>query len=326
MRPIWFCLVMLSVLATGCGDSASSHVTDSGDDATRIAVIPKGTTHIFWKSVEAGARKAAGEATDVDMIWKGPLDEGDRAQQRQLVQQFTADKVDAIVLAPTDFKALAGPVKDATAAGIKVVIIDSGLDAVAGEDFVSFVATNNRQGGKLGGEKLVELLGSDGGKVVVLRYMVGSESTQQREAGFIEAVRAAPGIEIISDNQHAGSTKGEALKVAQNMKDQLEQADAVFTPNESSTAGMLEALRKLGLAGRITFVGFDTSPPLIEALRNGEIHALVAQNPTNMGYQGVKAALAALKGETVDPQIDTGVAVITKDNLDTPDIQALLGL
>ncbi len=312
-------------LSFGCGTSSDGQPRASApsSDARRtVAVIPKGTTHVFWKSVEAGALQAAREL-DVDVIWKGPLKENDRAQQIQVVQQFIADHVDGIVLAPLDSKALLGPVRSAVHQGIPVVVCDSALEGQPGRDFVSFVATNNKTGGILAGKELAKLLG-DRGRVVLLRYMVGSASTQNREMGFEEALSSCPSVEIISDNRYAGATAGEAQTTALNMVDQLRDADGVFCPNESSTNGMLQALRKENLAGQIKFVGFDASPPLVEALRAGEIDALVVQNPRRMGYLGVKTLIRHLDGEPVELTIDTGVKLVTRDNLDDPEVQRMI--
>jgi ribose transport system substrate-binding protein len=287
-----------------------------------IAVIPKGTTHVFWKSVEAGARKA-GEEFNVEILWKGPLKENDRAQQIQVMQQFIAQKVSAIALAPLDSKALVGPVKDALKQKIPVVIYDSGLDGQPGSDFVSYIATNNKLGGQLGGEHLAKLLGGTG-KVVLLRYQVGSASTEEREAGFVEAIKKNPGITIISDNRYAGATSGEAKTQALNMMDQIRQADGVFCPNESSTMGMLLALRQEGLAGKIKLVGFDSSEPLVSALANGDIHGLVVQNPRKMGYTAVATLVKHLKGEPIETTVDTGVVLVTRENMDKPDVKPLI--
>ncbi len=269
------------------------------DKKLRIAVIPKTTAHIFWNSVKAGSEKAAAEA-NAEIVWKAPTKESDRAAQIQLLQQMVADNVQAVVIAPLDSKALVTPVQEATKAGVPVVIIDSALDATIGTDYASYVATNNRLGGELGGKALVEALGGKG-KIVMMRYMVGSAATMEREDGFLSVAKAASDIEIISDSQYSGTTSSEAQTKALNMIDTLKQADGIFTPNESSTDGMLQALRKEGLIGKVKFVGFDSSPPLIEALRNGEIDALVAQNPTKMGYLGTKNAIAAIKGESLNP-------------------------
>src|SRR5438876_7021014 len=155
----------------------------SNTGAMTIAVIPKGTTHVFWQSIHAGAEKAAQEL-GVTIVWRGPLREDDRASQVSEVEGFVTRGVSGIVLAPLDDSALAPPVADAKRAGIPVVVIDSGLK---GDDYVSFVATDNRKGGRLAGEHLAGLLG-DGAKVILLRYAEGSESTVQREEGFLETI------------------------------------------------------------------------------------------------------------------------------------------
>jgi ribose transport system substrate-binding protein len=328
-------LVVSSLVFVGCGPSDSgsgsggtgtaSTTSGNGEGAggdLKIAVIPKGTTHAFWKSVEAGA-EAAGKESGAEILWKGPLKEDDRAGQIGIVQQFTADKVSAIVLAPLDDQALTSPVAAATAKGIPVVIIDSALKGEAGKDFVGLVATDNHKGGELAGERLGKLLNGKG-KVVLLRYAEGSASTMAREAGFMDAIKKFPGIQVISDNQYAGATQSEAQTKAMQMVDTLKQADGVFTPNESSTAGMRNALKQIGVSGKIKFVGFDASSELIDALKAGEVDALVAQNPTKMGYEGVKAAIDKIKGKTIPAVTDTGAVVIDKANLETPEIEKLL--
>ncbi len=303
--------------------ACAAGITDSGGGAPpeKIAVIPKGTTHVFWKAVERGAR-AAGKDLGVEVVWKGPLQENDRAGQIQLVQQFIADNVAGIVLAPLDDQALAPAVKQAKDKNIPVVIFDSALKGAPGKDFVSFVATNSTDAGKLGGMHLAKLMGGKG-SAVVLRYLVGSASTTQREGGAIEALKSA-GVSIISDNRFAGATSGEAKTAALNMMDQVKAAQGVFCPNESSTLGMLLALRQSGLAGKVKFVGFDSSPPLVEALRKGEIDALVMQNPEKMGNLAVTLLARHLKGEKVEPIVDTGAVVVTRDNLDQPEIEKLI--
>lgn len=299
--------------ASGAGGGAAGYT---------IAMIPKGTQHVFWSSVEAGAREAEKE-TGAKVIWKGPLKEDDRAEQINLMQQFISQGVDGIALAPLDSRALASAVRSAGDREVPVVIFDSALDGEAGKDFISLVATDNRQGGRLAGQEMVRLLNGKG-KVVLLRYAVGSASTDEREAGFLEVVRAAPGIQIISDNRYAGATASEAQTQAMNMLDTLRQADGLFTPNESSTYGTLLALRQSNLAGKLKFVGFDASPPLIDALRKGEVNALVVQNPRKMGYETVKAMVAHLKGEQVPQSIDTGAALVTPQNVSDPSIQQII--
>ncbi len=317
--PIGLFLAFILVgLCSGCGGDGES----SGPERLKVAVIPKGTTHVFWKSVERGAKKA-GKDLDVEILWKGPLKENDRAQQIQVVQQFVSQKVSGIVLAPLDFKALVNPVKAASAAGIPVVIYDSSLEGVAGTDFVSFVATDNKAAGSIGGNRAKELLPT-GGKIVVLRYAVGSASTTNREEGFLAAVKSAGNLDVISDNQYAGATAGEAKTMALNMIEQVRKSDLVFCPNESSTMGMLLALRQEGLAGKVKFIGFDSSPPLVKALADGHIDALVVQDPEGMGEKAVRAVVSHLKGESPDPVVDTGATLVTRENMNDPDVKRLI--
>jgi ribose transport system substrate-binding protein len=325
LAPALLIAVLLAGLVTGlCGCSGEHGAAPAagGGHKLSLAVIPKGTTHVFWKSVEAGAQQAAGEL-GVDVIWKGPLNEGDRAAQIQLVQQFVAQKVDGIALAPLDHTALVAPVREALAAKLPVVIFDSALDGSAGHDFASFIATNNQQGGRLAGECLAKLL--DGaGNVVLLRYVVGSASTAERETGFLAVVAEHAAMKVLVDNRYAGATAGEAKTEALNMMDQIRGARGVFCSNESATNGMLLALRQVGLAGKIRFVGFDASPPLVEALASGEIDALVVQNPRRMGYLAVTTLVAAIKGDKVEPSIDTGAVLVTRENMAQPEIAKLL--
>lgn len=289
----------------------------------KIAVIPKGTTHSFWKSVESGAR-AAGKEFNVEILWKGPLKEDDRAQQIGVVQQFVSSGVDAIVLAPLDDTALRTPVRSAADRKIPVVIFDSALKGEVGKDFLSYVATNNHRGGEIGGEELVSLLGGKG-KVVLLRYAEGSASTAEREAGFLSVLKKHPDITLIVDNRYAGPTISSAQDASMNLIDKVREADGIFCPNESSTQGMLLAMRQTGLAGKKKFVGFDTSPFLLTALNRGDIQGLVAQNPVRMGYLGVATAVKHLRGEKVEPTVDTGCVLVTKANRNTPEVEAVVG-
>jgi len=210
-------------------------------------------------------------------------------------------------------------------AGIPVVIMDSGLKS---EDYVSFVATDNYKGGMMAGEHLASLLNGEG-KVVMLRYQEGSASTMEREKGFLDAIAKFQGIRVVSANQYGGATTESAYKASENLLNPLKQGgkltiDGIFCPNESTTFGMLRALQDGGLAGAVKFVGFDSSEKLVEALRNGSIHGLILQNPMKMGYLGVKTLVAHLRGEKVEKRIDTGVTLVTRENMDQPQIRELL--
>ncbi len=311
-------LGLLALLAGGCTRAGE------GKELT-VAVIPKGTTHVFWKSVHAGALAAqadlAAEGIPVRVIWKGPLREDDRAQQIGVVETFIGQRVDGIVLAPLDRVALVAPVQQARRAGIPTVIFDSALDD---PEVVSFVATDNFRGGELAGHHLAELLGGRG-RVALLRYQVGSASTEEREAGFLAAMAQYPGITVVSSNQYAGPTRDSAFTAAQNLLNRLgRELDGVFAPNESATNGMLLALRDLGLAGTVRCVGFDGGEQNVAALEQGDIAALVLQDPFRMGYESVKTLVAWLQGASVPEVIDTGVTIVTRDQLRDPAVQRLL--
>ncbi|MEK7994800.1 MAG: substrate-binding domain-containing protein [Planctomycetota bacterium] len=297
----------------------------------QIAVIPKGTTHIFWKSIHAGALKAEQElkaaGLDVQVIWKGPLKEDDRESQIRVVEDFVTRGVSGIVLAPLDDAALRMPVKDAVSNGIPVVIIDSDLKS---EDYVSFVATDNYVGGRKGGERLAEILGGKG-KVIMLRYQEGSASTMNREQGFLDVLKEKyPGIQVVSANQYGRATTESAYLASESLLAPLRTPDGgltidgIFCPNESTSFGMLRALEDSGLAGKVKYVGFDSSDRLVMGLRNGSIHGLVLQDPINMGYLGVKTIVAHLRGEKVEKRIDTGSEVATAENMNDPKMKNLL--
>jgi ribose transport system substrate-binding protein len=313
--------ILAAVLAfTACAKRSSDNAGPAGPKTFRIAVIPKGTTHEFWKSIHAGALRAAGEL-GAEVLWKGPQKEDDRAQQITVVEDFISRGVDGIVLAPLDDRALMRPVQDAAREGIPVVIIDSALQ---GSDFVSYVATDNYKGGVLAARRLGELL-KGRGRIFMIRYQEGSASTEQREAGFYDTLtKEFPGIVLLVKDQYAGATTETAYQLAENLISRFPDVDGVFAPNESSTFGTLRALQEARLAGKIVFVGFDSSPKLVQGLRDGDLQGLVLQNPAKMGYLGVKTVIAHLRGEPVEKVVDTGVVLAIKDNMDSAEIQALL--
>jgi ribose transport system substrate-binding protein len=316
---------LLALLAAAVLSSGACRRAPSGAGAPRptIAVVPKGSTHEHWKTVHAGAIKAARER-GADILWKAPIREDDRKGQIDIVESLVARRVAGICLAPLDDRALGGAVRAAGAAGIPVVIMDSGLQ---GGGYASFVATDNYAGGTLAGERLAERLHGHG-RVVLFRYSEGSDSTGRREQGCADAIAKHPGIQIVSDNQYAGATVETAFKNAENLLAAQKAAsggvDGMFAPNESSTFGVLLALRKSGLGGKIRLVGFDRSEKLVEGLRNGEIDGLVVQNPFEMGYRSVATMLDHLAGKPIPARIDTGATLVTRDNLGNPQIARLV--
>jgi ribose transport system substrate-binding protein len=326
MRRRWMMAAILAGAtfagAAGCTRDGSSP-PDGHAKRPVIAVIPKGTTHEYWKGVHAGALKA-GEELGVDILWQGPVKEDDREEQIKVVDMIRDRAVSGILLAPLDDKALRGPVANAVRAGIPVVAFDSKLDST---DHLSLVETDNYASGRLAGDHMAKLL--DGkGKVMMLRLHEGSASTTEREQGFLDAVRAAPGIAVVSSNQYGGATVESGFKASENLLTAFRAAtggvDGIFCPNESTTFGMLRALQNANLAGRIRFVGFDSSEKLLQALRDGHLDAIVVQDPYNMGYLGVKTLMRAIRGEKVERHIDTGATLVTRDNMDQPELQRRL--
>jgi len=227
-----------------------------------------------------------------------------------------------IVLAPLDNRGLVRPVEEAQRAGVPTVIIDSGLES---DSIVSFVATDNRKGGALAADRLGELLGGKG-KALLLRYAEGSASTQDREAGFLEELKAKyPGIQLVSADQYAGPTRETAKRAAENLLNRFgADLQGIFTVNESATIGMLLALQDIDKAGRVHFIGFDPSPILLAAMRARQLDGIVVQDPMKMGYLGVKTMVDHLHGKSVPRRIDTGVTLVTPSNLDSVRVKELV--
>ncbi len=325
MKRFLITLALALALVAACVKNELKQNVAAGGKTFTIAVIPQGSTHEFWKSIHAGAIKAsrdyAAQQITVRIIWKGPLREDDREQQVQVVEGFLTQHVNGIVLAPFDKNALVRPVEEAKLAGIPTVVVDSALES---NDALSFVASDNHHGGELAGEEMSRLLGGKG-KVLLLRYQEGVFSTEQREKGFVDAVSRHPGIQLISSNQHAGATRDTAKSAAENLLNRYgNEIDGLFTPNESSTAGTLLALEDSGKAGKIKFLGFDTSDVFVRAMHDGKLQGIVVQNPFRMGELGVKTLVDSLLGKSVPKRIDTGVTLITPANVDAPDSRQLL--
>jgi len=312
-------LLTIAAIAWACGGAPKPEGT------LTIAVIPKGTAHVFWQSIHAGASKAAQEL-GVEIIWRGPLREDDRSAQVSEVQGFVTRGVSGIVLAPLDDSALVAPVAEAISSHIPVVIIDSGLKT---DDYVSFVATDNRKGGELAGEGLATLL-PGGGKIVLLRYAEGSASTTEREEGFLAAIARHPNLQVVSSNQYGGADMESAYKKGESLLTRFKGAngslgvDGIFCPNESTTHAMLRVLSDNGWAGKVKFIGFDATDALVKGMTDGAISGLVLQDPVKMGYLGVKTIVAHIRGENVQRRIDTGVQLVTPGNMAQPAMNELL--
>ena len=311
-------LVALVIFA-GCGKQpAGEAASPEGALKGSIAVIPKGTTHIFWQSVHAGA-EAAGKEFGFKIFWNGPERETDRERQIQIIEDFIVQKVSGIVLAPLDKKALIPSVEKLDAIKLPCAIIDSGIDT---DKVLTFAATDNFQGGVLAAKRMGEILGGKG-KVVVVKYVPGSGSTTERENGFIETIQKEfPGIQIV-DAKYGQDTVETALQATEDLLTRNKDLQGLYACNASTSVGALQGLQSQKRS-EVKMIGFDAEKALLDGLKAGQIDALVVQNPFKMGYEGVKAVALKLKGEAVAKRIDTGVEVITKARLEEPVIKELL--
>ena len=317
--------VVLLALLSGCGKQVDRA------DQTVLGVIPKSSGGEYWGTVHDGAKRAADDL-DLEIRWEGTVTETEIAEQNQIIENMITLGVDGIALAPLNSRAMRGQVRKAVDAGIPVVIFDS---AVEGDAHSSFVATDNRRGGEMGAKHLVTLLEEGERRVMVMRYVQGAGSTEDRAAGFMEHAKAND-LEILADPYpETGTIEGCKNAAANTLEGFVEdgtlQLDGLFACNLYSTLGALSALNDLRNGGveveGLRFIGFDTSRALLDALNEGTIDALVAQNPVRMGYLAVETLSKVVGGESVDEVIDTGVAVVTRENLKSdPDIRAMVGL
>jgi len=305
MKRRWLLWLVLVIAADGC-ERVRERVL-------RIVVIPKGLTHEFWQSILRGARRAARDLTargiPTEIIWDGPLKENDALAQIRIVDRRISTGVDGIVLAPQHSRTMVGPVERAAAQGIPIVIIDSGLDASAANLFVKYVATDNENGGYEAARHLVRVLREKDGKreprLILLRYQIGSESTDKRERGFersIEDQERAGKLKVrwLSKDHYAGATRDTAKREALPLVNRFrEEIDGIFAPNESSANGVLDALRSLGLNNKVRLMGFDSSEPLLRAVESGDIEGLILQDPYKMGYMGVWTLVQHVEGYDV---------------------------
>jgi ribose transport system substrate-binding protein len=290
-----------------------------------IAIVPKSNTAIFWKSVHSGIKLGAVALGGVEVLWRAPSKDDDLAQQISIVDQCISDGVSGIALAPLNKDAFAGSIAKAAKKKIPVLIFDSALKGTPGKDFISIVGIDNKKAGKIAGEQLVKLLGGRG-KVVMLRVVVGQSNITDREEGFLETITKYKDIHLIEKNLFVSGTSEETMIESMKIADKLKEANGIFCSYEQSTMGMLFALRNIKLAGKMKFVGFDTPTPAVEALKKGEISALVTQDPARMGYYSVKTIIDYIRGKKVPSKIDIDVRVITTENLNDPDIQRLIAL
>ena len=318
-RTLALNLQFLLILSLSFHSSCGTKTEEGAQEKLRIAVIPKGTSNVFWQTVHAGALTASREL-GVRALWSGPTVETDKERQVAIIDDFIAQRVDGIVLAPQDANAIVPAVDRIALAKIPLVIMDSGINS---EKFVSYVATDNYGGGVKGAKELARRIGQKG-KVVMVGNDPGGESTNAREKGFEETIeKEFPEIEVVGFQYHYNDRE-KARAVMEDFLVRNPEIEGVFCSNESSTLGALMALRAAQVTDKIQFVGFDSSPELVGALEAGHIQAIVHQDPFRIGYDGVKTMLRHLGGEEVGKRVETGVYVVTRENMSEPDISRLL--
>jgi ribose transport system substrate-binding protein len=310
MKLAWVFLFGTAVLFFSCGNSERL-ARFQALQIKKIAVIPMGANHSYWKSCKEGALKA-GKELDLEILWQGPQKEDDAALQAQVMNSFIQEGVDAIIIAPIDGKSLLSSVSLAQTKGIPVVVIDSKLEEAQTQ---SFVGTNNEKAGEKCADEMLSRLGGKG-KVFIFQLQRKVVSTRERETGFRNRIKREPEIEILEENIFAGPSQEAAKNSALFLLRKHPDLSGVFTVNESSSLAMDKALKELGLHQKIAMVGFDSHPKVVQALKSGEVEALAVQNPFEMGYLGVKNAFAALEHNSYSKNVDTEVVLLTKENID----------
>jgi ribose transport system substrate-binding protein len=300
-----------------CGAAALS-LACSRTRQPAIGVVPKGSTHIFWQAVHAGAVKAARES-GYRILWNAPAQEGDRSRQIAIVESLMNQRVAGIALAPCDRTALSGVVQRAMAAGIPVVIFDSGIETTA---HIGFAGTNNREGGRMAARRMGELLGGKG-LAVIISDSPGSSSTNERVEGFTEVMKSRfPGVRL-PGTEFCEASRAKAREIAENMLSAHPDLAAIFADHENAISGAVLAV-KARERRSVKLVGFDASEPLVNDMKAGWIDALVVQNPFRMGYESVRAIDVKRKGGSPPRETDTGATLVRAADLGRPEIQELL--
>lgn len=280
--------------------------------ANVIAVIPKGTGSMWWEVVHKGALDAAAKA-HYEIVYVGPELETDREKQIQSIDDVLVKGVRAVVLGPNDSKALVRPVQMMKEQKMPVVIIDSGVDT-SEDDYYAFVATDNYAGGADGARRLAAALGGKG-KVIIAKFVQNSASTDARALGFKETLaKEFPDMTVV-DEQFSLGTVEDARQRTVDMLARNPDIKGLFAVNHPSSVGAYKALQSEGVAGKIRMVGFDSDPILLDAIKKGEVEALIVQNPYEIGYQGVMMAIAAINGETRPKKIPIASMIVDNRNM-----------
>ena len=301
--------LLLLLVCAACNRSAEK----------RVAVIPKATSSVFWQSVEAGAL-AAGQKYHLVVEWTGPPEETDYSRQIEILDSMIARHVDAIAIAAAERDALSNALDRAARENIPVTVFDSGVNS---KNYMTFLATDNFGAGKMAARRLGELLHGKG-TVAEIQHAPGSQSTGERERGF-ESVMASdfPNIHIVA-RQYSMSDRAKGMTVTENILTANPDLTGLFASSEPSSVGAAQALKARGLNGKIRFVAFDSSQGLVDSLKDGTIDALVAQDPFRIGFEAVGTLAEKLNGGQPKKLVELPATVISKADLEKPEIHALL--
>ena len=282
-------------------------------------MVPKATSHLFFMSIHAGVRDAARDL-GVDVLWNGPREETEFSRQIEIVDSMVAQHVDALAISATDHTALVAPVKRAMDAGIPVTVFDSGLDLTG---YVTFVATDNYGAGVTAARKLAELVRGKG-KVAELMHKPGGMSTGDRERAFEETTaKEFPDIRIV-DRRYGMADRAKSRDAAEDMLTAHPDLDGMFASAEANSLGAMQAIKARGLSGKIKLVTFDFSDEHVAALRDGTINVMLVQDPYRIGYEAVRSLVMKLNGQSPPAVMDLKARVIVKEDLEKPDVRALL--
>ena len=289
--------------------------------AVRIGVIPKATSHLFFLTVRQGVDRAAAEF-GVEALWNGPHDETDHSRQIQILDSMLAQRVDAIAISATDERALAAPVERAIKTGIPVTIFDSGVNV---QDYVSFIATDNRRAGQAAAHLLAGLVARPG-DVAMIMQKPGGTSTGLREQGFTETLAADHTAVRLVAQQYSMADAARARAAAENILTAHPRLSGMFASSEAASLGAIQAIKSRGLSGKIRLVTFDSSESHVAALRDGTIDRMMVQDAAKLGYEAVRSLLRKLRGETPERLVNVPVQQIAKSDLETPAVRQLLAI
>jgi ribose transport system substrate-binding protein len=294
---------ILLVSAAGCNRADVSR--------KRVAIVTKALDSEFWQTLKKGAEEAASQHPEIELSVLAPEREINIDQQVSILEDQILKKVSVLAVVPGGVAEVTPVLDKAKAAGIPVLIVDNDTPWTGK---LCYIGTDNRVGGKLAGDYVVKTLGGQG-KVAIIRGILGVASHEDRVGGFQEAIASAPGIKLVTV-QPANSERALALTVMENVLTSNPDLNAVFVTNDQMALGAMEAVSARNLVGKIMIVGFDAGKEAVRAVKSGQMQAVIAQYPANMGRQAVEAAIKTLHGETLPKVIDTGTKLVTRENAD----------